>query len=351
MGRVEEKAEGLLWRGHRVKVVDGSSVSMPDTPENQKKWPQPKAQKPGCGFPVMRIVAMFSLATGAVLDLAGDALSIHERLLFKRLWSRLEKGDVALADRGFCSFADIYCLLQIGVESVMRKHQARSAGQTTLKKLGKNDLLVQWTKTLIRPAWLTIRQWREMPQKITLRQIKAIAEIPGFRSQTIIIVTTLIDHKKYPAKAFSDLYRRRWRAELYLRDIKTTMEMEVLRCKSPQMAEKELWMKLIAYNLVRAIMIEAAQKYEEPVETISFKQTISTIRQWSPYLARPDLNRQQRTRLYKLLLYYLAENKLPRRPNRVEPRAKKRRPKSYQYLTKPRKIFKEIPHKEKYRKA
>ena len=190
-----------------------------------------------------------------------------------------------------------------------------------------------------------------MPDTLRLREIKVRVLIPGFRTKSIVIVTTLLDHVLFPAEAFADLYRRRWAAELYLRDIKTTMGMDILSCKSPQMVEKELTMYIIAYNLVRAIMMEAASAHDVPIEKISFKGTVSTVRQWAPVMAGAQLAENERNDLYRKMLYYIAKDKLPHRPNRVEPRAIKRRPKSYQYLTKPRKEFKEIPHRARYKKA
>ena len=347
----EENKEKFLWHGRDVKVIDGSSVSMPDTPENQKAYPQPGSQKPGCGFPVMRIVAIFSLATGTLLALAKDALSVHERDLFRRLWHMFEPGDVALADRGFCSFAEIYNLSLRGVDCVIINQQARMVGQTLINRFYKHDCLIEWHKTTSCPAWLTKEQWRAMPERITLREIKVVVQAPGFRTNKIIIVTTLLDPKAYPAQAFAQLYLMRWRAELYLRDIKTTMGMDILKCKSPEMVKKELWMHIIAYNLIRAVMTEAAVAYNVSICSISFKGTAGTIRQWSRVLAKRDLTEHQRNDLYGILLYYIAKDKNPYRPNRVEPRAKKRRPKAYQLLTKPRKIFKEISHRGKIKES
>ncbi len=340
-----------LWYGRAVKVVDGSSISMPDTPENQKAYPQPKGQKPGCGFPVMRIVVMFLLAGGTILDLAQGALSMHERDLFRKLWHLFDPGDVALTDRGFCSYADMYYLTLRGVDCVMRKNQGRKKGLKVIKRLGKNDRIVQWEKTHACPTWLTREQWQAMPDTITLREITVTVDVPGIRSDQIVIVTTLLDPGAFPRKAFADLYCRRWNAELYLRDIKTTMGMDILRCKTPEMVVKEMWMHVIGYNLVRAMMIEAAVKYNVPLDRISYKGTVSTVRQWSPATATPDLDEGLRREIYQKMLYYIAKDKLPYRPNRVEPRAQKRRPKSYQYLTKPRESFEEIPHRERYKKA
>lgn len=341
-----------LWCGRRVKVVDGSSVSMPDTPENQETYPQPKTQKPGCGFPVMRIVGVFSLATGVLLDVAKSALSVDERTLFRTLWDVFEPGDVALADCGFCSFADFFYLKQRGVDPVMRNHQRRKKGVTQLKRLGKNDRLVAWHKTPVhlRPKWVGKPQWLAMTDRLTVRELTVRVNVPGFRTKTVVIVTTLLDDKAFPARAFAQLYRRRWAVELYLRHIKTTMGMDILRCKTPDMVEKELWMHVIAYNLVRAIMLEAATTYAVRLERLSFKGTIATLRQWAPTLAQAQSDPQQSAPLYRLMLYYIAADPVPHRPDRIEPRAKKRRPKNYPLLTKPRRIFKEILHRNRYRK-
>lgn len=337
-----------LWCGRKVKVVDGSSVSMPDTPDNQARYPQPSTQKAGCGFPVMRIVAVFSLGTGVLIDLAKDALSVHERTLFRRLWDRFEPGDVALADTGFCSYADLYLLAKQGVDCVMRNHQRRKTGVRHVKKLGKGDRLVLWLKTKARPKWLDDDQWRDMPNSLLVRQLTVTVSEPGFRSKTIVVVTTLRDAKRFPKAAIAELYRRRWAAELYLRDIKIALGMDTLRCKAPERVEKELWMHAIAYNLIRALMVKAADTHGTTPERLSFKGTMATIRQWAPYIQQQSP--KQRRPLMDLLLAVIAKDTLPRRPNRTEPRAKKRRPKNYQLLTDHRSRFKEQPHRNKYTK-
>lgn len=187
-----------LWCGRDVKVVDGSSVSMPDTEANQKLYPQPSGQKPGCGFPVMRIVAVFSLATGVMLDVAKGALSFHERILFHGMWDKFCTGDVVLADRGFSSYADYYLLAKRGVDTVMRNHPRRKKSTKILKKLGKNDAVVQWQKTKTRPRWLKREQWLAMPDTMTVRQVTVHVKRPGFRTRTIRVVTTLLDEKASP---------------------------------------------------------------------------------------------------------------------------------------------------------
>lgn len=349
--RVEAAAaDKALWYGRRVKVVDGSGLSMPDTAANQAVYPQSSRQKAGCGFPVMRIVALFSLATAVILGLAKGALCVAERTLFRTLWDLFEPGDVALADSGFCGYADFYCLAQRGVDSVMRNHARRSVGLTVLRRFSKGHRLVRWHKTGRCPKWLDPDQWRAMPDRLSVREIRFSIDIPGFRTKAITVVTTLLDPKAFPRRAFLELYRRRWMAELYLRDIKTTMGMDVLRCKSPAMVHKEVLMFRIAHNLVRALMVESAVTCDVSVYRISFQGTLTTVREWAPTLAAARLRRTERERLTDYLLYYLAQDLLPNRPNRIEPRARKRRPKNYQLLNQPRRIFKEIQHRNKYSK-
>lgn len=340
-----------LWHGRSVKVIDGSSVSMPDTPQNQLAYPQPSCQKPGCGFPVMRIAAVFSLATGALLHLAHSALNVGERRLFQRLWALLDPGDVVLCDRGFCDYASLYLLFQRGVDSVMRNHQRRKTGLRVIKRFNKMDRLIEWHKTGNIPKWMDKTDWLAMPDFLRLREIAFSVSIPGFRTQSITLVTTLLDPKRFPTQAFADLYRRRWMAELFLRDIKTTMGFAILRCKTPAMIEKELRMHLIAYNLVRALILQAAREHRVEPFRISFKGAIATLRQWAPILAAAHLGETKRQWLARLLREYLARDLLPKRPNRTEPRSIKRRPKNYPLLTNHRRLYREIPHRKQYTKA
>jgi len=348
--KIEAKAAATRWCGRRVKVADGSSLSMPDTPANQKAWPQPQKQKPGCGFPVMRLGVIFSLASGALLEVALGSLAGHERTLIRSLWPTLQRGEVLLADRGFCGYADFFLLARQGVDCVMRKHQRRK-NAAVVKRLGPNDRLVLWRKTGAGPKWLEEKTWRELPETMIVREIKIHVTAPGFRTKTILLATTLLDPVAFPAHAFADLYRRRWMAELFLRDLKTTMGMDVLRCKTPKMIETELWIHVIAYNLVRALTLEAALAGGLAYERLSLKGAISTVRQWAAILAQPTWEAKARQQLYQIMLSYLARDPLPRRPNRVEPRARKRRPKNYPLLNRPREIFREIQHRNKYRKA
>ena len=338
-----------LWYGRQVKIADGSCVSMPDTLANQQAYPQPSAQKPGCGFPVMRIVVLFSLVTGAILGLARASLRVGEGTLFRNLWDLFQPGDVALTDSGFCSYADVFLLLQRGVDCVMRNHQRRKVGLSLVKRLGKADRVIQWHKTTTRPKWMDKDEWRLMPDRLTVREISFSVALRGFRTHEITVVTTLLDPQAFPKQAFTELYRRRWLAELFLRDMKTTMEMDVLRCKTPAMIHKELAMYVIAYNLMRALMLQAAIAHGLSVYRISFKGTIATVRQWAPIMGAAQLDEPARQGMMERLLRCLALDPLPHRPNRTEPRARKRRPKNYQLLTQPRHVFKEALHRSKHK--
>lgn len=348
-GRIEAQGERWLWNERRVRVVDGTGLSMPDTPSNQRAWPQQKG-KPGCSFPVMRLVGLFSLATGALISVAYGALTESETALMRTLWPLLAPGDVLLADRGFSSFAEWVLLGRRGVDCVMRKN-ARRKNAAVIETLGPNDRIVEWRKSGRRPGWMDEPTWRGLPESMIVREVKVTVDVPGFRTQIVWVVTTLLDDKKFSAADLAALYRRRWRVEICFRDIKITMGMDVLRCKTRAMVEKELWMRVIAYNLIRALMTEAAREHGENPERLSFKGTVAALRQWSPLLAQTGIGPGERQRIYAVLLHYIAQAKVPHRPNRVEPRAKKRRPKNYQLLNKPRQEFKEIMHRNKYRMA
>ena len=348
--RLDEESSCELWKGRLVKVVDGSSVSMPDTLENREAYPPPKSRCPAATFPVMRLLCMFSLSSGALLECEHGTLSDHERTLWRRMWARLSKGDVVLADRGFCGYADFVLLLRQGVDSVMRLHQRRSVGVREVKRLGRGDMLVEWLKTKAKPDWMTDDEWQALPDQLQVRHVSFRVTMPGFRTQAVTVATTLLDPKLYPARDLAELYRRRWMAELFLRDIKVSLGMDPLRCKSPDMVVKELTMYLIAYNLVRALMFRSARQYELDPTAISYKQSLATVRQWTPAMEEAE-SPKRHLALLDLLIYYLACTTVPYRPGRSEPRAKKRRPKNYQLLNKPRHEFQAIPHRNRYQKG
>lgn len=296
----------------------------------------------------MTLVVVFSLATGLLPEVAKGTLWVAEQTLFRSLRASLGAGEVILADRKFCSYADFYFLGLRGVDCVMRNHQRRNVGIKVMKRVGRGDRLIYWLKTKTCPQWLTPEQWSAMPDLLPVREITFGVDIPGFRTQTITVATTLLDPKPFPKEAFMELYRRRWMAELFLRDIKISLGMDVLRCKTPDMVEKELYMHLIAHNLIRALILQAAHASGVDAYRLSFKGATATVRQWAPVMAAAPKITQER--MYAALLLTIARDPVPERPDRTEPRAKKRRPKNYQLLTVPRHTFKECPHRNHYRR-
>ncbi len=306
-----------LWRGLCVKVIDGTSASAPDTLKNQRAYPQLGGQKPGCGFPLLKIVGVFSLATGALLDYAKGNKHQHELTLLQKLLDQFKAGDLALADRGFSTYSLLGLLLLRGVHSLFRLHQARSSDLRKGKRLGKNDRLVLWRKPWPwqRPRYLPKPVWKLIPQQLSVRVLRFVLEVPGFRAQSVTLVTTLLDAQAYPAEELARLYVRRWRIELWFRDIKTSMGMEVLRCKSPKMLHKELEMFFIAYNLIRCLMAEAALVYDVPMERLSFKGTVDSVRQFSVAIAQARSRKQQK-QLLAQLLEIIAQDQVPNRRGR-----------------------------------
>ncbi len=337
------------WRGLCVKVIDGTSTSAPDTTKNQHAYPQPGAQKPGCGFPLLKMVGVFSLATGALLDYARGNKHQHELTLLQKLLDQFKAGDLALADRAFSTYTLLGLLSVRSVHSLFRLHQARPSDLRKGKRLGKNDRLVIWRKPWPwqRPRYLPQALWKLIPKELSVRVVRFILAVPGFRAQSVTLVTTLLDAQAYPAEELARLYVRRWRIELWFRDIKTSMGMEVLRCKSPKMLHKELEMFFIAYNLIRCLMAEAGAIYEVPIERLSFKGTVDSVRQFSVAIAQAPSRKKQK-QLIAQLLQIIAQDQVPDRPGRRDPRAVKRRPKPFPLLNRPRDKFKEIAHRNRY---
>ena len=327
-----------LWCDRRVKIIDGTTSSMPDTAANQEFWPQQRAQKPGCGFPLMRVVGLFCLSSGALLKTARGTMYQAEPRLARALLSALEKDDVLLTDRGFCSYATIARMIAKGVDSVMRLHQRRKLGVKAGRWLGKGDRLLSWKRPPRSSAGLEgkCEDYHTIAPELQLRVIHWRIEVRGFRTQDVTLVTTLLDPEAYPAEALQDLYLRRWSVELHLREIKVLLGLDILRCKSPEMIEREVLLHQIAYNLVRCVMQEAAEQHDVELQSLSFKGTLDTIRAWSPAIHAARHQPERCKELYSKMLAVIAEDLLPFRPDRSEPRAQKRRPKNYHRLTKPR---------------
>jgi Transposase DDE domain len=332
----EQRADSS-WRFHdrEVLVGDGTTSSAPDTPENQRAYPQSSRQRPGCGFPLLKWVALFSLSTGALLEVAWGNKHWAELRLFRKIWDHLKAGMIFLADRAFGDFVSLAALTARQVDAVVRLSRSRAYDFRKGKRLGRGDRLVTWLKPVVKPLTATKKLWRQLPDQITLRLIRWPVAIPGFRTRELILVTTLLDSETYPAAELAGLYLRRWRVELFLRDIKSTLQLDVLSCKSPHMLHRELLMHLIAYNFVRCLMVESANLHGVELERLSFKGSVDTLRHFSLVIARAR-NRRQRLRLIGELLSALAGDPVPDRPYRIEPRCLKRRHKDFPSMMKPR---------------
>jgi len=349
-GRKETLPGSGRLNNRRVVVVDGTGVSMPDTLENQTVWPQTTSQKPGCGFPSARICACFSLASGALLSHAIGNKKSHELRLFRQQWGTFKPGDVFLGDKGFCSYFDIAELAKQGVDSVVtlaRRAPVRAA--KSIKKLGTDDLLIAWQRPVYTAKLSYSKEaWEQLPEELVLRQIKVTVPHSGFRVRQFYIVTTLLDAVQYPAVELADLYFQRWDVELFFRDIKTTMGMDVLRCQTPEMIQKEVLMHFIAYNCIRRLMSEAAKDADLAVRVVSFKGSLQALRNWEPHLNQTTISKAERSRLIADLYEAMTDTPVRQRPGRSEPRCRKRRPKNYELMTAPRREMKVIPHRNRY---
>jgi hypothetical protein len=346
--QLEQKVDKAhRWLGRRVWLVDGTSCSMPDTPDLQRAFGQPTGQAKGCGFPVAKVVAMFGWASGAVLQAAIGPWNEHELPLWRRLWNQLSPGDLLLGDRLYCTYADMVGLMHRGCDCVVRLHQCRSKDFRRGKRLGKYDRLVTWRRPLrhSRPRGMGVREWKRLPETLTVRILRFTTDIRGFRSRCIYVATTLLDPVAYPAREIASLYRDRWMIELRFRDIKSKLGMDVLRGESADVARKEILMHLLAYNLIRCLMWQAAVKHGKDLHRLSFAGTVDRLNAIGPYLWLFQ-GSDKADCLAAILLSWIAHDTVPHRPNRIEPRAVKRRPKEYDLLNKPRQeLRKKLLHK------
>jgi hypothetical protein len=331
LSQAERKAD--LWHGRRVVVQDGSAVTLPDTPENQAAYPQHGEQEPGCGFPIMYLCTLLSLASGALLDFALGNKHDGELGLWRRLWDLFQPGDIALGDRSYCSYADIALLRQRNVDVVARLARRK----TDFRKgriVGITDHITCWHAPQQLPAWLGSQV---LPPFMPMREVRFEVQVPGYRVQTVTLVTTLLDSEEYTKEDLAELFFCRWQVELRLRDIKTMLGMDHLRTKTPERARKETWMFLAAYNLLRTLMYSAAEKANVPVARVSFQGCRQRL-----VAAATEMDcRAAFARQYRQLIRDVAQDLNPDRPFRVEPRAVKRRPKQYNLLNKPRAVLKE----------
>lgn len=348
-----EAQDGLapkdLWCGHQVLVVDGSCVTAPDTPANQEAFPQQSAQKPGCGFPIIRLVALLSLATGMLTAWVTGNWSQHEVGLLQSLWDSLRPGEVLLGDRGFCNWAILAQCLQRNLHAVFRVKGVRRRDFRQGQRLSRNERLVQWRKPALRAKTVEAKQWALFPQILTLRLVRCQLDIPGFRTRQVILVTTLLDSAKYPPQALGQLYFRRWAMELTLRNLKITLQMDQLSCKNPENLEREIRMHFLMHNLVRRLMLETARRHRVPLERVSFAGSLGAARRYGEALLQTS-SKRQRQHLMDELFAILAADLVPGRPGRREPRAVKRRPKPYPRLMRHRHRWLEISHQNRYYK-
>jgi hypothetical protein len=350
-GRVwREAPPSTLLPGRRLKALDGTSVRLADTPENQEAFPQSSSQKAGTGFPVMKIVAVFCLAGGAILGHATGHLWNSELSLVAQLLGALSPQDVLIADRGFCNYALSALLGQkqadviARVPTTIRKIDFRKSQ----KRLGAQDALFVWNRPKARCPWLSLDQWLGLPQTLTVRVLRVRVRLPGVRVRELTLMTTLLDPVLYPAKAIAQAYLLRWRQEMCFDDLKTTLEMAHLKSLGPTMCRKELCLFLIAHNALRCLMAQAATQAHIPPERISFKGTLDGLRQCSIAMTQAR-TKVLRKALWQQFLSALGANPVPLRPGRSEPRAVKRIYK-YEKLNEHRRRYKDRPSRNRRRR-
>jgi Transposase DDE domain len=332
-----------LWKGRRVHLYDGSSAAMPDTPENRNEYPLTYNQKPGTNFAIARIGAVISLATGAILDLgicryAGKGQS--ELGLLRQLWDMFRPGDVLVADRLMCAWTEMVMLKQRGIDTVCRLTSHRTADFRRGKRLGKDDHIVTWLKPT-KPRSVDRELYNALPESLLVRECRVRVVQAGFRTRSLIVATTLLDAEEYTKGDLAQLYRARWNIELDFRSLKAVLQMDMLRCKTPELVRKEIWMHVLAYNLIHTVMAQAASQNGTSPRSISFKATLQVLEAFQPLIAsQAHLGLRHRESLYHEILRAIARHRVADRPDRFEPRMAKRRPKRYDRLTKPRRVIK-----------
>jgi len=339
-GKIETiSPDEWLWHGRHTKLVDGFTVTMPDTEENQREYPQQKSQTPGVGFPIMRACVILSLASACVMDVKFGPYSgkeTGEMALLREMLDSLDEGDVLVADRYYCSFMMTALLMDRGVDTCIRMHQSRHVDFRRGRRLGKYDHLIEWHRP-VKPKWMDVQTYTKISETMTLREVRFQVVGNGRRTETITIATTLLDSKEYPPEAIAELYGFRWNSELDIRCIKQTLNLDHMRCKTPAMVRKELWTTLLAYNLIRRTICVAALEHGKQPRRISFARTCETLlASWSNLsLGRFDASS------IRALLSRIALLEIPHRPGRLEPRVLKRRRHRYKLMREPRQKFKE----------
>ena len=320
------------WRGRQVRLVDGATMTLPDTEENQAEFPQPSSQKAGLGFPICRLVALLCLGSGALLDAAlgpCEGKGSDEQSLLREILDALQSEDILLGDAFYATYFLLCELVRGGVDGLFEQYGARKRSTDFSKgrKLGTRDHLIELHKPKKKPDWMSQHEYDQAPPTLTVREFQAGGKI---------LVTTFLCPEECPKRVLWALYRQRWNAELDLRNIKTTLGMEQLSCKTPEMARKELWVYLLAYNLIRLLMAQAALLADQIPRQLSFKHTVQIWLSWQQCGGGAH-----DAVCINALLVLIAEPRVGLRPGRVEPRALKRRPKPFPLLTKPRPVARE----------
>lgn len=333
--------EAWLWKGLHAKLIDGFTFTMPDTPANQSEYPQQKAQKPGIGLPIARVAAVVSLATACVLDAAIGPYrgkQTGEPSLLRSILGIFRPGDIAVADRYYCSFMMIALLLARGTHSCTRIHQRRHTDFRRGRRLGKYDHVIVWTRP-IRPDWMDEATYETIPPTLELREIRYNVVLPGRRTRKLTVVTTLLDAKQYTKEEIAELYGFRWNVELDIRSIKQSLNLGHLRCKSPEMVRREFWITFLAYNLIRTTAAAAASLHTKQPRHVSFTATCQyVLSAWM--LLSTDSIAPEKIRPYCLLLLsQIAACQVAKRPGRLEPRVLKRRRHGYKLMNKPRHVL------------
>lgn len=334
----QETPSDWRWRNRNIKLIDGSTVSMPDTPENQEIYPQPDSQKAGVGFPIARIVAVIDYATGVVTDLAIGPYSgkqTGEHALLRQLMDVFKAGDIVLGDCYYASFFLLAKLIELGIDAVFPIHNARKHDFRTGNRIGKKDHIVLWEKPA-KPEWMSQEEYDQFPDEIKIREISIENKRDGFRTKKRTLVTTFLDHQAVEKSDLEELYNYRWFVELSLRSIKETMRMDILRGKTPAMVRKEIWAHLLAYNLIRKIMAQAAVIYNKIPSKLSFKVALQMIEAFRQAGIFDEKNGDAYMQLLKAIAHKIVGN----RPGRSEPRRVKRRPKPFPRLQKARPLYK-----------
>ena len=336
-----------LYRGLTVKSVDGSSVQLMDTGANQLCYPQPSGQKEGCGFPVMKFVGVLNHAHGCWETHLTSPLSEKDFVTMRRLISHFGPDTLLLADRGFCSYEIIARLLANGCHSLMRLHQMREKGFTLRKgkRLSENERLVTWVKPVSKPKTteLSDPEWEQLPATLAMRLIVFWYEDRDGAMKKMVLATTLLDNETYDWIELGELYATRWEIELRLRDVKTTLGMEALNVKTPEMARKSLAMALLGFNIVKQTCRRSVRNHPENWKLISFKGALDAIKSvQSLFTAGVMKSKKRFAQLTDQMLALVSTKRIEVRPGRWEPRMKKKRPKPYPFLDLARQTYKDM---------